>query len=202
MISFSEENIIMNIRFLCAFYIAFILISTNSFAESFKIPLNDFDQSQLTDHMAHLNPNYKSEETINENSHSWYVLRKYNYLDASQAFYIHCSEKFYAGSTVGDNQRCEVGFNYALSSSDSINVHNGFMENFAIAEIKDQTLACDLYNSLSNGSTPKSTSYFSREEFQFTHPTTGARFSAFRLRIDCKRNDSFKNFSCIVYAVK
>ena len=178
-----------------------ILYSSISFAEAFKIPLNSFDQSQLTNEIAKIDYKYRTEEVINENTPSWYVLRKYNYLNDSQAFYINCSEEFHGNSTVGTNKKCEIGFDYALSSIDSLNVHSGFMEDFAIAEIKDQILARDLYKSLGNGVSP-TTNYFSKEQLSFTHPTAGNKFSVFRLRIECKRDDSYKNFSCTVYSVK
>jgi hypothetical protein len=191
----------MNNKIISAFFLAFALACSSSFAESFKIPLNDFDQSRLTNEMAKIHYKYKSKEVINENTPSWYVLKKYNYLNDSQAFYINCSEEFHGGSAFGVFKKCEVGFDYSLSSVDSVNVHNGFMENFAIAEIKDQTLARDLYNSLGNGVSP-TINFFSKEQLSFTHPTTGNKFSVFRLRIECKRDDSYKNFACTVYTVK
>lgn len=170
-------------------------------AKAFKIPLNSFDQSQLSQEMVKLDYNYKTEEVIDENNPNWYVLKKYNYLSSSGAFYINCSEKFYDGSIVGIDRKCEVGFDYSLSSVDSINVHNGFMPNFAIAEIKDQTLARDLYKSIGNGVSP-TVNFLSDEQLSFAHPTTGNKFSVYRLRIECKRDESYKNFACTVYAVK
>ena len=191
----------MNNKMISAFLLVLSLTSASSFAETIKIPLNEFDQSQLTKEMAKLDFKYKTEEVINENTPAWYILKKYNYLDSSQAFYINCSEEFHAGLTVGINKKCEVGFDYALSSSYAINAHDGFMENFAIAEITDQSLARDLYKSIGNGNyTP--INFFSKEQLSFTHPTSGNNFSVFRLRIECKRDDYYKNFSCTVYAVK
>lgn len=177
-----------------------VFASANSFAESFKIHLNPFDQSQLANEMAKVDIKYKTEEVINENTPSWFVLKKYNYLNDSQAFYINCSEEFHGGWTVGINKKCEVGFNYALSSTDLLNVHDGFMENFAIAEIKDQSLARDLYKTLSHGE--PTINFTSKEQLTFIHPTTGNKFSVFRLRVECKRDESFKNFSCTIYSVK
>jgi hypothetical protein len=191
----------MNNKMIRAFFLALVLVCANSFAETFKIPLNTFDQSQLTNEMAKIDYKYKTEEVINENTPSWYVLKKYNYLNDSQAFYINCSEEFHGGSPVGTNKKCEVGFDYALSSVDSLNVHNGFMEIFAIAEIKDQTLARDLYKTLGNGVSP-TINFFSKEQLSFTHPTAGNKFSVFRLIIECKRDNSYKNFACTVYSVK
>lgn len=191
----------MKNKVLGLFLLISILYSSISFAEAFKIPLNSFDQYKLTNDLSKIDFKYRSEEIINENTPAWYVLKKYNYLNDSQAFYINCSEKFHAGSAVGSNKKCEIGFNYALSSVDSLNVHDGFMENFAIAEIKDKKLARDLYKSLGNGVSP-TINFFSNEQLSFTHPTTGEKFTMFRLRIECKRDASYKDFSCNVYSVK
>jgi hypothetical protein len=186
----------MNSKIIRIFLFVFVLASTATFAEAFKIPLYDFDQSKLTREMSKIDHKYKTEEVINENTPSWYVLKKYNYLNDSQAFYINCSEEFHGGEAVGVNQKCEVGFDYALSTIDSLNVHDGFMENFAIAEIKDQTLARDLYHSLGNG-TGQTVHFFSKEQLSFTHPEAGNKFTVFRLRIECKRDAA-----CTVYSVK
>jgi hypothetical protein len=183
------------------FFLVSILANTVAFAEVFKIPLNMIDQTHLAQEISKIDSKYRTEEVVNENSPAWYVLKKYNFLNDSQAFYINCSEEFHNGSAVGINQKCEVGFNYALSNIDSLNVHDGFMENFAIAEIKDQVLARDLYKSLGNGVSP-TINFFSNEQLPFTHPSTGNKFSAFRLRIECKRDNFYKNFACTVYTVK
>jgi hypothetical protein len=191
----------MNNKIFSAFFLVYILANTVAFAETFKIPLNEIDQTRLTQEMSKIDSKYRSKEVINENSPSWYVLKKYNFLNDSQAFYINCSEEFHNGSVVGINQKCVVGFNYALSNIDSLNVNDGFIENFAIAEIKDQLLARDIYKSLGNGVSP-TTNFFSSEQLSFINPSTGNKFAAFRLRIECKRDDSYKNFACMVYAVK
>jgi hypothetical protein len=186
----------MKSKIIGIFRLAFVLASSSTFAETFKIPLNDFDQSKLTREMSKIDHKYKTEKIIDENSPYWYVLKKYNYLDDSQAFYINCSEEFHGGDAVGINQKCEVGFDYALSSIDSLNVHDGFMEKFAIAEIKDQTLARDLYHSLGIG-TGQTVNFFSKEQLSFTHPEAGNKFTVFRLRIECKRDAA-----CTIYSVK
>jgi hypothetical protein len=184
------------------YFVVAISYSSISFAETFKIPLKTFDQYQLTKVMAKLDNKYRTEEVINGDAPNWYSLKKYNYLNDSEAFYINCAEKYYGGSASGIDNKCEVGFNYALSSDDLLNVHDGFMENFAIAEIKDQKLARDLYNTLDTGPTPSSRSFFSEEQLSITHPATGNKFSVFRFRIECKRDASNKDIACTVYSVK
>lgn len=184
-----------------AYFLVFILSNTIAFAEIFKIPLNEEDQSKLAKELSKIDSKYKSEELVNGNSASFYILKKYNFLDNSQPFYINCSEEFHNASVYGINQRCELGFNYTLSNPGSLYVHDGFMANFAIAEIKDQALAHDLYKSLGNGLSP-TINFFSKEQLLFSHPTTGNEFTVYRLRIECKRDDSYRNFSCMVFAVK
>jgi hypothetical protein len=183
------------------FILASAILSQSVIAETFSIPLNKIDQSKLARELAKLDSKYKSQEVVNENTNAMNVLNKYSYLDESKAFSINCSERFVLASTVGIDQECSINFNYALSDINSINVHDGFMDSFAIAEIKDQTLARDLYKSIGNGVSP-SVFFNSQEYVSFVHPTTGAKFNAARLRIDCTRDASFKTYSCIIGSVK
>jgi len=181
--------------------LSFLFLSIYSYADAFKIPLNDFDQAKLTAQMSKLDYKYRSEEVINQNLPNWFLLKKYNFLTPNSAFYINCSEEFHQPmSTVGINQKCEIGFNYGLSSSDLLDAHDGFIDKFAIAEIKDQSLSRDLYNSFNIQNLENN--FFSKEQLTFTHPVTGNNFLAFRLRIACKRDATFESFSCIVYATK
>lgn len=181
--------------------LAGVLFSQSVSAETFSIPLNKYDQSFLTQELSKLDSKYKSEEMRDENSNIWYVLKKYSYLDESKAFSINCSEKFLLASTLGTNRECFINFNYSLSDINSIYVHDGFMDSFAIAEIRDQALARDLYKSIGNGVSP-SVFFTSQEYVPFVHPTTGVKFNAARLRIDCKRDASYTIYSCIISAVK
>jgi len=179
-----------------------LLLSFNSpaHAEAFKISLTTNDQSRLIKEMSKLDYKYRSEEVINDNLSS-YTLKKYDFLNENRTFFINCSEKFQLGSPLGADQKCEIGFNYALSEIDSINTHDGFLENFAIAEIKDVYIARDLYKTIGNEVNP-SVFFQSTELVTFTHPTTGKLFPAARLRIDCKRDTSYKVYNCLVSAVK
>ena len=182
------------------FILAGAILSQSVFAESFSIPLNKLDQTKLTKELAKLDFKYKSQEVV-EDSNILYVFKKYSYLDESKAFSINCSEKFILASTVGTDQECTINFNYALSDINSINAHDGFMDSFAIAVIQDQTLARDLYKSIGNGVSP-SVFFSSQEHVPFVHPTTGVKFNAPRLRIDCKRDASYTTYSCIISSVK
>jgi hypothetical protein len=94
-----------------------------------------------------------------------------------------------------------VGFNYDASSANHIESRDGFMPEFAVADIKDSDTASILYRSLGTGTSP-STFFQSKEQVMFTHPTNGNKFPAQRLRIDCKRDEAYKNFSCLISAVK
>ncbi|MGZ3768675.1 MAG: hypothetical protein ACXVCP_11085 [Bdellovibrio sp.] len=176
---------------------AMALVAINVLAQEIKITLSNDDQRLLTDKMAKLPPEYRSEEVINQDSFSWYVLRKYSFLDENSAFNIQCSEKFIAGSAVGTDSTCSVGFNYTNSDPTRIVSHDGFMPAFAIAELKGDFLAKALYSAME----PEAF-FCSKEQVAFTHPATGNKFNAFRLRIDCKSDEQSRNYSCLVSAVK
>lgn len=179
-----------------------VLLSVSSFAhaEAFRIPLTAADQTRLAREMSKIDYKYKSEEFIEDGALS-YTFKKYDYLNEDKSFFINCSEKFRLGSPYGSDQKCEIGFNYALSENEAIFTHDGFMENFAIAEIKDVSLARDLYKTINNG-VGISVFFQSAEQLTFTHSKTGQLFSVARLRIDCKRDNSYKVFDCMVSAVK
>jgi hypothetical protein len=178
-----------------------VSISSSAYADLIKIPLNEFDQNQLTQEMAKIDVQFRTEEVINENLPSWYVLRKYSFLSASEAFYMNCSEEFRGGSPYGGNRKCEVGFDYEKSLPGVVEAHDGFMPVFAIAEIKSPEVAIILYKLLNSASSPN-VFFQSKEHVEFIHPKTGQKFPAARLRIDCNRDQSWKNISCIVAAVK
>jgi len=156
-------------------------------------------QAKLTNVMSKIDLKYQAQETITEGNIN-YTIKHYNFLDEQGPFFINCSEKFWMLTTYGSEKKCKIGFDYSLSNSSTIDVHNGFMEEFAIAEFKDSTLAQDLYKAIGIGAGP--VFFNTTEALTFTHPNTGANFNVFRLRIDCKRDVSYSNFSCTVGAVK
>jgi len=105
-------------------------------------------------------------------------------------------------AVVPTNGACEVVFNYEQNEEGILEVHDGFMPLFAIAEIKDKSMAKILYGAISNGINMEKAFFQTREMLTFKHPTTGKNFSVFRLRIDCQRDAHFENYSCVVSAVK
>ena len=178
-----------------------ILMSGIAHADLIKIPLTEVDQRALTNSLAKINSNFKSEQVIQETPIR-IVLKKYNFLDESHAFYIHCSEEFVVFENFGKNQQCEVGFNYEQSISEVVESHDGFIPEFSVVKIKDSALANVLYSAIAKGTNSPSVFFNTREQFSFTHPQTGAKFSAFRLRVDCTRDAAFKNYGCTASAVK
>ena len=191
----------MKIKILSLIALGTFLASSMSFAESFKIPLDNFDSYQLADQLQIIDPKYRSEEVIDGDSPMFYILKKINFLDDSHAFYINCSQKFYSGSVYPTVNNCEIGFNYELSSAESINVYDGSMENLVIAEIKDQFFAFSLYRALQPVEIQKVT-FFSKEKVLITNPASGNKTSVRRLEIVCNRDVSYQNIDCKVYAVK
>ena len=182
-------------------FLSIALLSQAATAKAFTIPLSNFDHWSLAHELSKLPYKYRSEEIINIGTYSWLRLKKYSYLDKSKAFSISCSEKFYEASTVGGEGECSINFDYALSDFNSINVYDGPIENIAIAEIKDQQLAQDLYESI-GFSISHSVFFNSKEYVSLVNPTTGVSFNIARLRIDCKRDASYTNYRCIISAVK
>lgn len=177
-----------------------LFLTSASYGQTFQIQLTENDQSELTKELSKIDFKYRSEELVDKDLPTWHVVKKYNFLNSNSAFYINCSEEFWNASVVGINRKCDVGFNYETSSNE-ISVHDGFMSAFAIAEIKDFTLSKDLYKTIGNGVSPV-VFFSSSEQIVLTHPATGEKFSAFRLRIECKRDTSYKAYSCQVSAVK
>ncbi|GEM_PF-4273924 len=178
----------------------FFILSMASFAGSFEIKLTDLDQSNLTSDLSKIDVRYITSEVVQEAPYS-IVKKTYSYLDDSHPFYIQCSEKFINFSTVGTEKKCVVSFNYELSQSGVIEAHDGFIPEAAVTQIKDSEMARMLYKTIGNGVTP--TVFFSSSEMvKLTHPSTGKSFPAFRLRIDCKRDSGYKEFSCVVGAIK
>lgn len=178
-----------------------LFVTTDVSAQVISVSLSKEDHFQLTKVMANLPPQYRSEELIDPTPLPWYVLRKYSFLSKKNAFNIQCSEKFFAGSTVGAEPTCSVEFNYKHSDSSNIISHDGFIPAFAIAEIKNDLIARDLSSALTTGMASPAV-FRSREQVVLAHPTTNQKFSAFRLRIDCKSEAQLENYSCVVSAVK
>lgn len=178
-----------------------LVFSNVSFGEIIKIQLTDYDQWQLTKELSKIDLKYRSEELVDKDLPTWYLIKKYYFLDNTSPFYINCSEEFHNSSTIGTNGKCEVGFNYEAIGNEDIKVHDGFIPEFAIAELKGSNLTKDLYKTIGNGVSP-SVSFTSKEQISFAHPSTGQKFNAFKLRIECKRDASYKEFTCQVGAVK
>lgn len=174
--------------------------STLAQAETIFLPLNSQDQSRLTRELSKIDISHRTREVIQETPYL-IIKNTYNFLTTQDAFFIQCSEEFMNASTVGTNQQCVVGFNYEASVGGQIEAHDGFMPEFSIAQINEPTTAKVLYQSVGNGVSP-SVFFNSTEQIVFTHPTTGQKFPAFRLRIDCKRDDQYKSFQCVVSGVK
>lgn len=177
-----------------------LFLSNNSFAEPLKINLTDSDQIRLTKELSKIDSEYRREE-IDQTVPYPLVHKYYNFLDVRYAFSIGCYEQFANNSTVGQKAQCSIIFNSELSTPDSINVHDGFMSEFIIAEIKDSSLASILYKTIGNGVSPK-VFFNTQEQVTLTHPSTGQKINGFRLRIDCERNPAYTAFSCVASAVK
>jgi len=186
-------------KFIFLISLSLLAAHPSVFAQTFEIQLNEDDQRWLTKDLSKIDLKYRSEELIDKDLPTWHVVKKYNFLDKGSPFFINCSEKFLGGSTHGLHAKCVIGFNYEVTDPELL-VHDGFIPEFAIAELKG-ALARDLYKTIGNGVSP-TVSFNSSEQLQFTHPTTGQKFNAFRMRIECKRDAAYKIFSCQVGAVK
>jgi hypothetical protein len=167
-----------------ALLISSFFLSSAVVAETFEIPLTVGDQCLLTHEISHICTKFHS---VKGNT------KKYTYLGKKEAFYIHCKE--------GKDKNCSVGFNYEVSHVNHINAHDSTSKDLAIAEINDQNLAADLYKAIGSRGTPE-VSFISTETLTLTDPVTGLKTSTPRLRIDCKRDATYSNFSCLVAAVK
>lgn len=169
-------------------------------AQTIFLSLNEQDQARLAKDLSKIDVAYKTREVIQETPYL-IIKNTYNFLTDQDAIFIQCSEEFIMSSTVGGNQRCVVGFNYEASVVGQIEAHDGFMPEFSVAQINEPTIARILYKTIGNGVSP-SVFFNSTEQIIFTHPTTGQKFPAFRLRIDCKRDDKHQSFQCVVSGVK
>ena len=170
------------------------------YAAPVNIALSEGDQQRLAKELSRIDFEYRSEE-VDQSVPYPLVHRYYNYLNVTHAFSIGCHEQFLNHSTIGTRGRCSILFESDLSSEESISVRDGFLPELLIAKIKDSRLAGVLYRTIGNGTSPK-VFFTSREEVSLTHPATGQRVRAFRLRIDCERNQEFTVFSCSISAVK
>lgn len=180
-----------------------LLLMTFSFQTvnaQISIPLDSYDQRRLTKELSRIDFQYKTEEIIQEQPQR-IIKKTYSYLSESDAFYLNCSEKFIAGAVNGIGAECKIGFNYEASSAGYIVSQNGFISDFAIAEINHADTAKILYKTIGNGTSPV-VSFVSNEQLMLTHPETGNKFMAFRLRIECKRDSAHQNYSCLVSATK
>ncbi|OFZ49762.1 MAG: hypothetical protein A2381_18095 [Bdellovibrionales bacterium RIFOXYB1_FULL_37_110] len=171
-------------------------------AETISIKLTQDDQSALANRFSKIDLNYRTEELFQESPYDWTRKIQARFLDEKFGLYIKCSQDFVRNAVVPTNGVCEVVFNYEQNEEGILEVHDGFMPLFAIAEIKDKSMAKILYGAISNGINMEKAFFQTREMLTFKHPTTGKNFSVFRLRIDCQRDAHFENYSCVVSAVK
>ena len=176
------------------------LLTSMAFAEPIKIILTEPDQRSLTKELSKIDLHHRSEEIIQENPFR-IVRKKYEFLDKTEAFFIHCLEDFADFSVVSENAHCEIEFNSDLSQVGRIEIHDGFMPAFVIAEIKDPAIAKVLYESIGNG-VGRNVFFSTEEELVFTHPSTGEKFYEPKIRIDCQRDDKYLNIGCSISAVK
>lgn len=175
-------------------------LSAMAQAETILIPLNEQDQARLTQEIAKIDVSNRTKEVVQETP--YLIMKKtYSFLTSQDAVFIQCSEEFINASAIGSNQQCVVGFNYEASVAGKIESKDGFMPNFSVAQINEPSVASVLYKSVGNGVSP-SVFFNSTEQVVFTHPTTGQKFPAFRLRINCKRDNSYSTFQCNLAAVK
>ncbi len=169
-------------------------------AETIFVPLNAQDQARLTKELSKIDVSHRMTEVVQETPYP--IMKKtYSFLTSQDAVFIQCSEEFMNASPVGTNQQCVVGFNYEASVAGKIEAHDGFMPEFSVAQITEPATASILYKSVGNGVSP-SVFFNSTEQVMFTHPTTGQKFPAFRLRMDCKRDAQYTSFQCVVSGVK
>lgn len=182
------------------FLILCVFFSLSAKAQSIEINLTEDDQAKLTNEISKIDSANRVREIVQE---SPYIVVKatYFFLSVKDGFSIKCSEKFLNASTIGTEQSCIVKFNYEASIPGELEVSNGFMPEFAIAKVLSPSLARTLYKTIGNGVSP-AVFFNTKEQIIFTHPKTGQKFPAFRMRIDCKRDEQHKNFSCSVSAVK
>lgn len=131
----------------------FVLFSGFSFAEPLKIVLTSADQSRLTKELSKIDKAFRREE-IDSSVPYPLVHKHYNFLDVRYAFSIGCSEQFVNYSTIGQNAECSIILDSELSVAESVNVHDGFIPEFIIADIKDNNLARILYKTIGNGVSP------------------------------------------------
>lgn len=182
------------------FIILSLVFSVYAQAQGIEISLTQDDQAKLTEELSKIDVANRVREIIQE---SPYVVVKatYFFLSEEDGFSIKCSEKFMNASIIGTEESCTVKFNYEASLPGELEVNDGFMPEFAIAKVLSPSLARTLYKTIGNGVSP-SVFFNTKEQIVFTHPTTGQKFPAFRMRIDCKRDEQHSNFSCIISAVK
>jgi len=185
-------------------YVLSILLtfSVCAHAETFLIKLTEDDQSWLAQKFSKIDTRYRTEERIDETQNIWTTRKHYRFLDETHGLSIKCSEDYKMNSAAPINRVCNVTFNNELSIDGTLEVHDGFMPVFIVAEIKDFEIAKILYTAINNGMNSKEVFYNTKEMIPFKHSTTGQTFPAFRLRIDCKCDEHFENYSCIASAVK
>ena len=186
-------NIILGVAFT-------VFLSCISMAAPLEVNLTEADQMRLTKELSKIDSAYIREEVDSSVPYSL-IHKYYNFLDVRYGFSIGCTEQFTNFSTVGHNAKCSVVFDKELSAASAISVHDGFMPEFIVAEVKDNKLASILYKTIGNGVSPK-VFFNTQEMLSFNHLTTGQKFNAFRLRIDCERNSNYTAFGCTVSAVK
>lgn len=177
-----------------------LAFSTLAQAETILLPLNAQDQARLTKELSKIDVSNRKREVVQETPYL-IIKNTYSFLTSQDAVFIQCSEEFMNASAIGSNQQCVVGFNYEASVAGKIEAHDGFMPEFSVAQIDDPATASILYKSVGNGVSPF-VFFNSTEQIMFTHPTTGQKFPAFRLRMDCKRDSQYKTFQCVVSGVK
>lgn len=182
------------------FKLTLILALCFSAAQAQTISLSQEDQNKLTRELSKIDLAYRTREVVQESPYL-IVENTYKFLTEQDAFFIHCSEKFVNASTVGTEASCKVGFNYDASVAGEIEAHDGFMPEFSVVQINNPVIARTLYKAIGNGVSP-SVFFNSKEQIVFTHPATGQKFPAFKLRVDCKRDANYKAFSCIASAIK
>lgn len=174
--------------------VSILLFAASVQAAPFVISLTEFDQGQLTKAMSNIDYRNKTEEVVNADRPNWYVLKNYFLLDSNSAFSVRCSEEFHQASTIGINKKCQVTFDYE-KNNDLVSAKDGFIGDFAVGTINDPNAASVLFDAL-NVARGNSAFFSSKEQVPFTHPVTGQKFGAFRLRMDCTK------LSCTISAVK
>lgn len=169
-------------------------------AETVLIQLNVQDQARLTKDLSKIDVSHRTREVVQETPYL-IIKNTYSFLTPQDAVFIQCSEEFVGAAAVSANQRCSVGFNYEASVAGQIEARDGFLPEFSVAQISEPSAAKVLYQSVGNGGSP-SVFFKSSEQIIFTHPTTGQKFPASRLRIDCTRDNTYQAFQCNVSGVK